>query len=347
MPKRPLTNIEARNKLNQLGLNYDFSLFEYNKSRLNYSTIICPEHGVFENNFLNIVKCKNGLICKECRYEHQQLILFKNIYGDDFDFKQHLIKIINCIEDNNINVDVIPENIRYGTTNKNKNEIKLICNKHGEFLTTYKSLNTYKRGCPDCRKEKQGRGKRIYNLEYIQKLATKRNAVCLNKKYLGINGKYVFRCENNNIFTTTLRMILNKGVWCDCKICQPFRKSDGEDRIREFLDNKNILYITEKQFDDLKSDKNRPLSFDFYLPDYNMCIEYDGEHHFKPIDYFGGVVGHKRMVVNDNRKNWYCKYSDKRLLRICCYDKENIEIILVQQLIDNESVKIMGTKMGN
>lgn len=30
------------------------------------------------------------------------------------------------------------------------------------------------------------------------------------------------------------------------------------------------------------------LPFDFYLPYYNTCIEYDGVQHFKPIDYFGG-----------------------------------------------------------
>lgn len=32
-----------------------------------------------------------------------------------------------------------------------------------------------------------------------------------------------------------------------------------------------------------------PLVFDFYLPDYNICIEYDGIQHFKPIEKWGGI----------------------------------------------------------
>ena len=44
----------------------------------------------------------------------------------------------------------------------------------------------------------------------------------------------------------------------------------------------NINYIREKRFKDCKNIK--PLPFDFYLPEKNICIEYDGEHHFKSID---------------------------------------------------------------
>jgi very-short-patch-repair endonuclease len=27
---------------------------------------------------------------------------------------------------------------------------------------------------------------------------------------------------------------------------------------------------------------------DFYLPDYNICIEYNGAQHYKPVKYWGG-----------------------------------------------------------
>ena len=32
----------------------------------------------------------------------------------------------------------------------------------------------------------------------------------------------------------------------------------------------------------------KTLPFDFYLPDYNTCIEFHGVQHYKPIPYFGG-----------------------------------------------------------
>ena len=29
---------------------------------------------------------------------------------------------------------------------------------------------------------------------------------------------------------------------------------------------------------------------DFYLPDYNIFIEYNGEQHYVPIEHFGGEL---------------------------------------------------------
>ena len=46
-------------------------------------------------------------------------------------------------------------------------------------------------------------------------------------------------------------------------------------------------------FNDCKR-KNK-LRFDFYLPKYNVLIEYDGMQHFKPIIFFGGI---KKFNVN-------------------------------------------------
>ena len=47
--------------------------------------------------------------------------------------------------------------------------------------------------------------------------------------------------------------------------------------------------------------------FDFYLPNINTCIEYDGEQHFLPVEYFGGEDAFNRQVTYDNIKNEWCK----------------------------------------
>ena len=83
MPKR-LTNIETINKLNSLGLKYDFSKFQYNGDRLNKSVVICPVHGEFEISFHNIIKSHKGLICKKCRYEYKQKIMLEKYHGDNY-----------------------------------------------------------------------------------------------------------------------------------------------------------------------------------------------------------------------------------------------------------------------
>lgn len=36
----------------------------------------------------------------------------------------------------------------------------------------------------------------------------------------------------------------------------------------------NIYYETQKTYKDLIGDNAVPLRFDFYLPEYNCCIEY-------------------------------------------------------------------------
>jgi hypothetical protein len=84
MPKRPLTNKEAEEKLNSMNLKYNFNEFEYNNNRLNKSVVYCPEHGRFKTTYHYIIKSHNGLICKKCRNEHQQKILLKQYHGKDY-----------------------------------------------------------------------------------------------------------------------------------------------------------------------------------------------------------------------------------------------------------------------
>ena len=76
----------------------------------------------------------------------------------------------------------------------------------------------------------------------------------------------------------------------------------------------NIEYINEYSFKDLrKSGSIKPLRFDFYLPKYNVCIEFDGRHHFEEIS------GREKLVSiqhRDNLKTDYCTNKNIRLLRL-------------------------------
>ena len=65
------------------------------------------------------------------------------------------------------------------------------------------------------------------------------------------------------------------------------------------------------------------LRFDFYLPDYNILIEYDGRQHFEVVDIWGGEEGLKKTKINDNIKNRYCEKNGIHLLRISHF--ENVE----------------------
>lgn len=98
------------------------------------------------------------------------------------------------------------------------------------------------------------------------------------------------------------------------KRCPMCNESRGELYISELLKSMKIEFISQYKFSDCFNDRELP--FDFYLPDYNLCIEYDGEQHYKPIEHFGGVTKFTKQQIKDNIKTNYCRKHHIKLLRI-------------------------------
>lgn len=94
--------------------------------------------------------------------------------------------------------------------------------------------------------------------------------------------------------------------------------SKGEQEILEYLLSKNIGFEREYIFNDCKY--NDVLRFDFYIPNYNLVIEYDGRQHFMPVELFGGEEGFKIQIIKDGIKNNYCKSNNINMLRIPYYE---------------------------
>ena len=117
--------------------------------------------------------------------------------------------------------------------------------------------------------------------------------------------------------------------WNDFLGCQKII-STGEHLIEKFLIENNYHYKFQKKFNDCKNIKQLP--FDFYLPDYNILIEYDGEHHYKAISIHGGEEAFRKRIYNDDIKNNYCSNNNIKLIRIPYWDLLNIEIILEKNL---------------
>ena len=113
---------------------------------------------------------------------------------------------------------------------------------------------------------------------------------------------------------------------CGCQICN---ESKGEKEITNILCDNNIKHIKQKTFDNCKNKHKLP--FDFYLPDYNICIEFDGRQHFESVLDFGGDEQLKKTQQNDKIKNNYCKENNIKLLRIKYSDDINKN--LLHQLI--------------
>jgi len=87
----------------------------------------------------------------------------------------------------------------------------------------------------------------------------------------------------------------------------------GERRIEAYLKNREIKYEREKTFPGCVNKRN--LRFDFYLPDYNLIIEFDGDQHNKFTENFG-MDSFLNTQINDDIKNEYCKDNNIHLERI-------------------------------
>ena len=99
---------------------------------------------------------------------------------------------------------------------------------------------------------------------------------------------------------------------------------------QSFFDDNNIAYVSQYRFEDCKN--IRTLPFDFYLPDYNICVEYDGELHYKSVDYFGGEKALQDTQMRDDIKTQYCINNNIHLIRIPYWEFENINTILSSEL---------------
>lgn len=114
-----------------------------------------------------------------------------------------------------------------------------------------------------------------------------------------------------------------------CPIC---KQSKGERKVESVLKSKEVEYEIQKVYEDLKV-RGKYLPFDFYLPNENLLIEYDGIQHFKEVPYFGGAKKLKDQQRRDNLKNKYAEYNGIKLIRIpYTYTEEEIKTVIFSHL---------------
>ena len=82
----------------------------------------------------------------------------------------------------------------------------------------------------------------------------------------------------------------------------------GKNEIESFLKKYNIDYKRKYQIGEIE--------FDFYLTSKRTCIEFDGRHHFEPIDEFGGTETLDKIREIDKIKKNYCEDNYINLIRI-------------------------------
>jgi hypothetical protein len=317
------------------GNKYDYSKVNYINARTKI-TIICPEHGEFEQLPYNH---KRGNGCPKCLYnkKNNKTVIkeFIERHGNKYDYSKvnymgtdEKVIIIcpnhgefeqtphnhklgqNCPKCNGKNLktdDIIKEfekihgdKYDYSKVNyiNSSTKINIICPEHGEFKQT---PNNHKmgQGCAKCNGN---------FLKDIKTLLTEFKTVHDDKYdysnviYKNAHTKINIICPEHGEFKQTPN---NHRLGNGCPVCN---ESKGERAIRSWLDKNNIVYIPQHKFDDCKNVLALP--FDFYLPKLNTCIEYNGIQHYKVVEYFGGVEGLKQRKINDKIKMEYCNNNN-------------------------------------
>lgn len=257
----------------------------------------CLIHDVFWETKPSRVLDGHG--CKKCRIEKFKISNTKT--QDEY---------IEEVKLKNPNIEVIGEYVDAKTKSLHK---CLIHNIIWDALPT----NILKGcGCYQCLKEKISDKNCASHNEYIVKLSNKNPNIVVLEEYLGTEIKIKHKCKvcEHKWDAKPGNILAGKG-------CPKCNESHGEKNISNYLNANNITYISQYTFDDCKD--KRKLPFDFYIPELNICIEYDGEQHFKAVSHFGGKEGLRIRQLHDQIKTDYCKNNNIPLLRIK-YD-ENIE----------------------
>ena len=136
-------------------------------------------------------------------------------------------------------------------------------------------------------------------------------------EYKNARVKVRINCPTHGIF---LQKPNNHLSGYGCLVC---KSSKGEIRIGNYLKMKSIAFAPEHYL----TGKDK-MYIDFYLPEYNIGIEYDGIQHFYPIEFFGGKVAYDKTLLRDKLKNEYCLDNNIILHRIPYTELDNIEIKL-------------------
>ena len=203
------------------------------------------------------------------------------------------------------------------------------CDCGNEYIALTDTLrNGTCQSCGCLRKEKLSKR----NKQRIKDLTGQRFGKLTVIKYAGSQrnrSSWLCECDCGNI-TIVNQMELVKG---DTLSCGCLRSSFGELQIEKLLKENNILYQKEYIFNDLKSENNIPLRFDFavFNPDNSIkcLIEYDGEQHFlKKAEKIWSDSLEKRQK-RDNIKNNYCLKHSIPLYRIPYWEKNNLNINLI------------------
>ena len=298
--------------------NYTFlenNIYENDNYELKFICNNHPELNEQKSSVYNFLL--NNHACKKCILEMKS-----KSHREDFEKVEQAFVDKNCVlistEDEYVN---------------NETPLRYLCLLHPEEGVQYKNYRDMKRavGCGVCAHEQRITTHRMSNEEFLKKVFDQvGNEYTFLENYIksDVKIKVVHNKCGHNYYVTPSNFI-NKGK--RCPLCA---SSKGEEMVHKVLKENNIQYVSEYKFNDCKN--ILPLPFDFAILEDNktvrLLIEYQGSHHYEPVQYFGGEERFRQTLINDDIKRDYCRRKKIPLLEIPHWEFDNIELIILNKL---------------
>lgn len=246
--------------------------------------------------------------------------------------RKHLNSIAQIKRDNRhedfINeIAKISPNIIIQSSYKHSHEkVKCECKVCGNKWLSSPHALLMNHGCRICGIE-SARKKRVKKSDvFIEEMKCRNTDIEIKGNY--VNSKYPIECRCKKCGcewkATPNNLLKSNGTGCpNCAF------SKGEDNIKKFLTMNNVRHLSQKSFDGLFGVGGGKLTYDFYIPDMNLLIEYQGQFHDGNIT--SGMQtpeALKKQQEHDRRKREYAKIHNIDLLEIWYWDFDNINNIL-------------------
>lgn len=200
-----------------------------------------------------------------------------------------------------------------------REKFEVVCKNGHSFVTSlYLFKKAKKQSCKECLNN-------MY-MARLKEILAEHGYEMISNEYVNTAHKLEIKCDKGHIYNMSPDSIKSGSR---CPVCNI---SKGEEAIENFLINNNFSF---KRQHVLKGCRYKwALRFDFYVPDLNLLIEYDGIQHFEDVAFDGKKSNLKSIQKRDTIKNDYCKKNNLPLLRIHYKDFDNINVILSKAIKD-------------
>lgn len=268
----------------------------------NIITVKCPNNHIFDISFSSFKKrLANGRNTRnKCEF----------CYKDEK--MNELINKCNSLNYTLLTTEYINRNMK----------LNIICDKGHNWHPTYENFMKNDAKCLTCNNIQLSVNQRK-NINDVNNILNNYGYTLISE-YINNRELITLLCPNGHYYKTSLNNFM---AGKRCSICS---MSSGEQEIHRILGKYNIKFIYQYKFNDCKD--KLPLPFDFYLIDYNICIEFDGQQHFNQNSFNMTNENFNDRKHKDSIKTQYCIDNNIKLIRIPYWEFNNIESILLKEL---------------